>query len=257
MFGNFLFKNKNNNHETEIEELYRKHKSRLFNIAMRYLHNYADAEDAVHSVFSQIIEEKTKIFEIPPNKQAAYLNVLIRNISARIFNNSLNEVAVDPAELEEYSEKNSIDDDIGLDDTVISKISHRELIDFIHTLPQGMREAMVLKYLIGLSDKESAAKLDITENALRQDFLQHDKQSKNLLIRVKKTEVAMSNELLKNILQEICDDEFAEYDTSEEHKFSFRHRRKMKKLFREYNKKYASDVSEKKRFDHADVLPLL
>ena len=168
MFGNFLFKNKNNNHETEIEELYRKHKNRLFNIAMRYLHNYADAEDAVHNVFSQIIEEKTKIFEIPPNKQAAYLNVLIRNISARIFNNSLNEVAVDPVELEEYSEKNIINDDTGLDDTVISKISHRELIDFIHTLPQGMREAMVLKYLIGLSDKEAAAKLDITENALRQ-----------------------------------------------------------------------------------------
>lgn len=56
----------------------------------------------------------------------------------------------------------------------------------------------------------------------------------------------MSNELFKNILQEMCDEEFAEYETSEEHKFSLRHRRKMKKLFREYDKKYASDVSEKK-----------
>lgn len=168
MFGDFLFKNKNNNHKTEIEELYRKHKNRLFNIAMGYLHNYEDAEDAVHSVFSQIIEEKTKIFEIPPNKQAAYLNVLIRNISARIFNNSLNEVAVDPMEIEEYYEKNNINDNIDLDDTVISKISYKKLIEFIHTLPQGMREAMVLKYLIGLSDKEAAAKLNITENALRQ-----------------------------------------------------------------------------------------
>lgn len=168
MFRNFPFKNKKNVHETEIEALYLKHRIRLFNIAMGYLHNSADAEDAVHNVFSQIVEGKTKIFEIPPNKQTAYLNVLIRNISARIFNNSLNEVAIDPAKLEEYSEKNSISDDIDLDDIVISKISQRELIDFIHTLPQGMREAMVLKYLIGLSDKEAAVKLDITENALRQ-----------------------------------------------------------------------------------------
>lgn len=186
MFGNFLFKNKNNNHETEIEELYRKHKNRLFNIAMGFLHNRADAEDAVHSVFSQIIEEKTKIFEIPPNKQAAYLNVLIRNISARIFNNSLNEVAVDPVELEEYSEKNIINDDTGLDDTVISKISHRELIDFIYTLPQGMREAMVLKYLIGLSDKEAAAKLDITENALRQRLFAARKAIKKFIDKSEK-----------------------------------------------------------------------
>lgn len=168
MFGKFLLKNKNGNHETEIEELYRKHKNRLFNIALKYLHNSADAEDAVHSVFSQIVEGKTKIFEIPPNKQTAYLNVLIRNISAKIFNNSLKEVAVEPEKLEEFSEKNSINDDIDMNDIVISKISQRELIDFIHTLPQGMREAMILKYLIGLSDKETAVRLDITENALRQ-----------------------------------------------------------------------------------------
>ena len=56
----------------------------------------------------------------------------------------------------------------------------------------------------------------------------------------------MSNELFKNILQEMCDEEFAEYETSNEHKFSLKHRRKMKKLFREYDKKYASDVSDKK-----------
>lgn len=56
----------------------------------------------------------------------------------------------------------------------------------------------------------------------------------------------MSNEMFKNILQEMCDEEFAEYETSEEHKFSLRHRRKMKKLFREYDKKYASNISEKK-----------
>lgn len=89
----------NNNHETEIEELYRKHKSRLFNIAMVYLHNYADAENSIHRVFSQTVEEKIKISEIPPNKQTAYLNVCIRNILARIFNDSLNEIVVDPVEL--------------------------------------------------------------------------------------------------------------------------------------------------------------
>lgn len=56
----------------------------------------------------------------------------------------------------------------------------------------------------------------------------------------------MSNESFKNILQEMCDEEFTEYETGEEHKFSLKHRRKMKKLFREYDKKYASDISEKK-----------
>ena len=56
----------------------------------------------------------------------------------------------------------------------------------------------------------------------------------------------MSNELFKNILQEMCDEEFEEYKTEEKHKFSLRHKKQMKKLFREYDKKYASNVSEKK-----------
>ncbi len=188
MFGKFLFKNKNGNNETEIEELYRKHKNRLFNIAMRYLHNSADAEDAVHSVFSQIVEGKTKIFEIPPNKQTAYLNVLIRNISVRIFNNSLSEIAIDPVELEECSKKDKINDGMEIDDIVISKISQCELIDFIHTLPQGMREAMTLKYLIGLSDKEAAEKLNITENALRQRLFAARKAIKKFIDKSEESE---------------------------------------------------------------------
>lgn len=187
MFDKFLSKNKNSSHKSEIEELYIKHKSRLFNIAMGYLHNRADAEDAVHNVFSQILEGKTKIFEIPLNKHAAYLNVLIRNISVRIFNNSLTELDVDPAELEEYYNKSGISDDIGIDDAVISKISQRELVDFIHTLPQGMREAMVLKYLMGLSDREAAENLDITENALRQRLFAARKAIKKFLDKSKKS----------------------------------------------------------------------
>ncbi len=55
----------------------------------------------------------------------------------------------------------------------------------------------------------------------------------------------MSNELFNNILQKVCDEEFAEYEKIEEHKFSIRHRRKMKKLFCEYDKKCASNVPEK------------
>ena len=187
MFDKFLSKNKNSSHKSEIEDLYIKHKSRLFNIAMGYLHNRADAEDAVHNVFSQILEGKTKIFEIPLNKQPAYLNVLIRNIAVRIFNNSLTELDVDPAELEEYYCKSGISDDIGIDDAVISKISQRELVDFIHTLPQGMREAMVLKYLIGLSDREAAENLGITENALRQRLFAARKVIKKFLEKSKKS----------------------------------------------------------------------
>lgn len=187
MFDKFLSKNKSSSHKSEIEELYIKHKSRLFNIAMGYLHNRDDAEDAVHNVFSQILEGKTKIFEIPINKQAAYLNVLIRNISVRIFNDSLTEVPVEPAELEKYSDKSGINGDIGLDDTVISKISQHELVDFIHTLPQGMREAMVLKYLIGLSDREAAEKLYITENAFRQRLFAARKVIKKFIDNSKKS----------------------------------------------------------------------
>lgn len=44
----------------------------------------------------------------------------------------------------------------------------------------------------------------------------------------------MSEELLKLALQEACEREFAEFETGEKHVFSLRHRRRMKKIIKQY-----------------------
>ena len=150
--------------ETEEEKsrfltLYEEHKDRLYRIAMYYLHNSDDAEDAVHEAFLQIAEDKAKIFDVAPNKIAPFLNILIRNISVRMFNKSTETTITD---YQEFYEK------INLEDSVISKISHQELVDFIFSLSEGMRDAMVMKYFLDLTNREIAQQLGITENALRQ-----------------------------------------------------------------------------------------
>ena len=71
--------------ETEEEKsrfltLYEKHKDRLYRIAMYYLHNSDDAEDAVHEAFLQIAEDKAKIFDVAPNKIAPKMNLIYRRL---------------------------------------------------------------------------------------------------------------------------------------------------------------------------------
>lgn len=155
--------------ETEEERsrflsLYDNHKDRMYRVAMRYLHNSSDAEDAVHEAFLQIADDRAKVFDVAPNKRAAFLNILIRNISVKMFNKSNEVVITDPHEFYEkvgYKE-------ISLEDSIVSKISRQELVDYILSLPEGMRDAMYLKYVVELPNSIIAQRLGITENALRQ-----------------------------------------------------------------------------------------
>lgn len=55
----------------------------------------------------------------------------------------------------------------------------------------------------------------------------------------------MSEELLKLALQAACEKEFAVFDTGEEHVFSFRHKRKIKKLFKQYYNVPKTDTTVK------------
>lgn len=158
--------------------LYDKHKERLHRVAMRFLHNNADAEDAVQEVFLQIAEGKTKIFDIPPNKQAAYLNILIRNISVKMYNKSMKITVTDP---QGFYDKADLLKKINLEDTVISNISHEELVNFILSLSEGKRDAMVMKYILDLSNSEIVQHLGITENALRQRLFSARKAIKEFI----------------------------------------------------------------------------
>ena len=68
------------NEKSIIEELYKTNKRKMYSIAYSCLRNHQDAEDAVHEAFLIVIRKNKKIFSLPSNKRAPYLNVITRNL---------------------------------------------------------------------------------------------------------------------------------------------------------------------------------
>lgn len=143
-----------------IQTIYKEHRDRMFAVAMRYLHNQSDAEDAVHEAFLRIVSGKTNIFEIPPEKMTAYTNIIIRNISVNMLRLRNREQL--------YEDNMNETEEIAFEDDVISQVSRNELVGFILKLPKGQRDALYAKIVLGVSSAAGAEILNISETAFRQ-----------------------------------------------------------------------------------------
>ncbi len=142
-----------------IEELYNKNKQTMYNIAYSNLHNRDDAEDAVQEAILRAINQIDKISRISPDKQCTYLNVIVRNISFDMFNRKVNHLS-----LEEDAE---IYDQTVLEDQAIGNVNYDSLVEYIRSLPQGMRDALYLKYCLEFTNEEIEQSLNISSCALR------------------------------------------------------------------------------------------
>lgn len=160
MFGKFLFKNKKSEHENQIEELYLGNKDRLFRIAMEFLHNSSDAEDAVQEVFIHIARDPQRFISIPDDKKPAYLGVTVRNI------------ALDMIKKEKRDFRESLDDELPdnnclPEEIVIGKAEAEKLTSYIENLPPSKKDALFLKAVLGYSYEQISHELGITEEAAR------------------------------------------------------------------------------------------
>ena len=145
----------NEKQRNELADFYLKSKDRLYFIALSKLHNKEDAEDAVQDAFSQIADKPEKFFQLPPNKRLAYVDVMVRNISMKMFNAKSKEAA-DP-----------LDDDceietVSLDDYLFDKISYDEIMLCVNRLPTMQRSVLIMSCLLGLSIDETAQQLNIS-----------------------------------------------------------------------------------------------
>ena len=149
----------NEQQRSELSEFYQKYNKRLYAIALSRLHSEIDAEDAVQEVFARIADKPEKFFNIEPNGRVAYADVMVRNISIKMFNTKSNEpieqLDIDELEIETVS----------LADFVLDKISHDEVMKSVNRLPTMQRSVLIMRCLVGMSIDEAARQLNISVNA--------------------------------------------------------------------------------------------
>lgn len=145
----------------ELSEIYEHHKKTFYAIAYSKLQNRPDAEDAIQEAFLAVAKNPAVFFAIPNNKRVPYINVMIRNISCKIWNKKHN-ILEDEAGLDQV-----MDEQISVEDIVISEYTCKQVLAFIDTLSEASKTALYCKMSLGLKYGDIATLLGVSEAAVR------------------------------------------------------------------------------------------
>ena len=141
----------------EFEKLYENYKQLLYNLAFSILNNHHDAEDAVQETFIKIADTFTKVLQIPCNELTSYIVIICRNISINKYNKNKRN--------SEHTIR--LNENITASEVFSASESKENLMNAISQLPQDYKDVIFLFDLQGMSAKEAAMLLGISEGNVR------------------------------------------------------------------------------------------
>jgi len=161
--------------ESAFSEIYRRYKEALYFHANRSLKDHDEARDMVQEVFTSLWTKRASLRV--PNSVDAYLYGSIRN---RILNYIAHQKVMDRyiSSIDSFLERGNYN----TDDTVRQKELERILLTEIERLPKKMREVFELSRNEGLSYKQIAEKLNISDQSVKK---QMQRAIKILRIKIK------------------------------------------------------------------------
>ena len=158
----------------ELAEFYEKNKNRFFAIAYKHLHKKQDAEYAVQEAFS-VIANKPEIFFTKNEKdRLLYTSVIVRNISVKYYNYSQKH------KTEELTD-NMVDEKVMVMEQALGKCSKDELMNYIKSLSEPLRQALLLRIHFQMNTSQIASTLNISETAARKRLSNAGKKIKQYM----------------------------------------------------------------------------
>ena len=157
-----------------VNDLYKEYKNRFYHIAYSRLKNTHDAEDAIEEAFLRIAKRPEFFFKIPDHKKAAYIDVIIRNVSVDMLKKRQKDLCIEP-------ENKMLSEDVSVENTAIGNISKDELTAFIQTLSEAQKQVIYLKIEFQMTSRQIAEALEISETAVRKRLSEAGKTIKKFV----------------------------------------------------------------------------
>ena len=133
-----------------LYELYTQYQDAMLRVARRYFPaDQALAEDAVQNAWLRVIDNFSRISEIPCKKRGAYLVIIVKNESLTLLRKRTRELPLD-----ESLTECSLDDDSA------------SIIDTIRSMPETYRAVLEMRLVEERTTREIAAALGLSEGAV-------------------------------------------------------------------------------------------
>lgn len=109
-----------------------------------------------------IAKNPKPFFSVSPDIRVSYINVVIRNTAIKIWNTK-HKIAENETDLDE----SIVDELLSNEGKMLSDFSCKRILEFIGTMPVGVRSAVYLRQDLGLTNSDIANTLGISEEAAR------------------------------------------------------------------------------------------
>ena len=151
-----IFENFGRNRKISFEELFHKYKNYMFSIALRYLNNKEDAEDAVQEACLRLSKNMHKLEDLESDRTRGFISIITRNVCFDILNKNKDESNIDKVF------------DLSVDDKFTNEIENIDTLDgMVSTLNDRYKNVLILSYIHDLTDTEIASSLNLTEVNVR------------------------------------------------------------------------------------------
>jgi len=147
----------------KIEALYREHQWLMMYVARQVLKNEAWAEDACHDAMIKLIEHIDRIDDIYSDDTKAFIYTVTKNCSISFLRKELRHPTED---IQEYLPVLKSPEDTMKQAHLLSTL------DKILSLPKELRDPLELNIFYGMSSKEIAKMLGITDSLVRKRIMQ-------------------------------------------------------------------------------------
>ena len=136
----------------DFRALYRRYHGVMERTALAILQDPRDAEEAVQEAFIRVIENFSKIYEIPCKNLGAWLVTIVRNEAITMLRRRRDHLPLD-------------EDWAGFERQARDAPDYASLVALFARLPETYRAALEMKLLLGYSGAEIARRLGLTESA--------------------------------------------------------------------------------------------
>lgn len=152
-----------------FSDLYKEYGKKSYYIALKIVMNHHDAEEVVQDTFLKIYKVIEKVHNLPREKIAPFIVIFTKRTVIDFFRKKKKQVKIIDIIYDDDGEENEYEaaDDSPLpDEIVISKERAMNLGRCIDSLSEKQRHIILLRYYYGLSEKEIAGLMSMTESAV-------------------------------------------------------------------------------------------
>ena len=153
-----------------LEDMFNTHSGRMLSAANRILENRSDAEDALQDTFIKIYNNIEKFMSLSGDDLILLIIIYTRNTARDLLRRRntekrhTQEKILDSDGEEIYTD--IADESANVEEIVIRKETIERTADYIDSLPEAQRDVIIMKYRLGMREKEIASVLGISETAV-------------------------------------------------------------------------------------------